>query len=114
VLAVEPHGVLLTSAATERQLSEAIARPYFASQIDPDTRECLKKLMAAAELVTITSRLRRAPIPPARRSLTPISGVPTWATRLRFVSYVVRPTERKIKRREGGSAGFLVGEAHLK
>jgi predicted nucleic acid-binding protein len=32
-------------------------RPYFASLIDPDTQAWLKKLMAAAELVTITERI---------------------------------------------------------
>jgi uncharacterized protein len=57
VLAVERHGGLLKSLATEQQLFEVVARPYFASLIDPDTRDWLKKLMAAAELVTITARV---------------------------------------------------------
>ena len=45
------------SPATEEQLFEVVARPYFASLIDPDTQAWLKKLMAAAELVTITERI---------------------------------------------------------
>ena len=57
VLAVERHGGLLKSLATEQQLFEVVARPYFASLIDPDTRDWLKKLMAAAELVTIIERI---------------------------------------------------------
>jgi len=57
VPAVERHGGLLTSADTEQQLFEVVERPYFASLIDPDTRGWLKKLMAAAGLVTITERI---------------------------------------------------------
>jgi putative PIN family toxin of toxin-antitoxin system len=44
-------------AATEQQLFEVVARPYFDSLIDPDARAWLKKLMVAAELVTITERI---------------------------------------------------------
>jgi putative PIN family toxin of toxin-antitoxin system len=40
-----------------RARSSSVARPYFASLIDPDTQAWLKKLMAAAELVTITERI---------------------------------------------------------
>jgi predicted nucleic acid-binding protein len=40
-----------------RRLFEIVARPYFASLIDPDTQAWLKRLMAAAELVTITERV---------------------------------------------------------
>jgi putative PIN family toxin of toxin-antitoxin system len=54
---VERRGVLLKSLATEQQLFEVLARPYFASLIDPEARAWLKKLMAAAELVTITERI---------------------------------------------------------
>lgn len=56
-LVVERRGVLLKSLATEQQLFEVVARPYFASLIDADTRAWLKKLMAAAELVAITERI---------------------------------------------------------
>ena len=57
VLAVERQGGLLKSAATEQQLFEVVERPYFDSLIDPDTRDWLKKLIAAAELVTIAERI---------------------------------------------------------
>jgi putative PIN family toxin of toxin-antitoxin system len=56
-LVVERRGDLLKSLATEQHLSEVVARPYFASLIDLDTRAWLKKLMAAADLVTITERI---------------------------------------------------------
>jgi predicted nucleic acid-binding protein len=46
--------ILLESPATEGQLFEVTARPYFASLIDADTRVWLQNLMASAELVTIT------------------------------------------------------------
>lgn len=55
VLLVERRG-LLKSLATEQQLFEAV-RPYFDALIDPDTRAWLKKLMAAAEGVTIIERI---------------------------------------------------------
>ena len=48
---------MLKSPATEEQLFEVVARPYFTSLIDLDTRAWLKKLMADAELVTITERI---------------------------------------------------------
>jgi len=56
-LVVERRGALLKSLATEEQLFEVVARPYFTSLIDLDTRAWLKKLMADAELVTITERI---------------------------------------------------------
>jgi putative PIN family toxin of toxin-antitoxin system len=56
-LLVERCGGLLKSLATEQQLFEVVARPYFDSLIDPDTRAWLKKLMAAAKLITITERI---------------------------------------------------------
>jgi putative PIN family toxin of toxin-antitoxin system len=56
-LLVERRGGLLKSLATERQLFEVVARPRLASLIDPETQAWLKKLMAAAELVTITERI---------------------------------------------------------
>jgi uncharacterized protein len=57
VLAVERHHVLLKSHATEEQLFGVVARPYFASLINPDTQAWLTKLMADAEPVTITERI---------------------------------------------------------
>jgi hypothetical protein len=42
------NGGLLKSRATEQQLVEVVARPYFDSMIDPDARTWLRKLMAAA------------------------------------------------------------------
>src|SRR5215831_778836 len=57
VLAVERHHVLFKSHATEEQLFGVVARPYFASLINPDTRAWLTKLMADAEPVTITERI---------------------------------------------------------
>jgi uncharacterized protein len=54
---VEEQGTLLVSRATEQQLFEVIARPYFATLIDPDTRTWLQTLMGAAELVTVTERV---------------------------------------------------------
>ena len=56
-LLVERRGGMLKSLATEQQLFEVVVRPYFDSLIDPDTRAWLRKLMAAAELVTITERV---------------------------------------------------------
>jgi uncharacterized protein len=56
-LLVERRGGLLKSLATEQQLFEVVARPRLASLIDPDALAWLKKLMAAAELVTITERI---------------------------------------------------------
>jgi len=56
-LLVERRGGLLKSLATEQQLFEVVARPRLASLIDPETQAWLKKLMAAAELVTITDRI---------------------------------------------------------
>ncbi len=56
-LVVERCGVLLKSLPTEQQLFEVLARPYFDSLIDPEARTWLKKLMGAAELVTISERI---------------------------------------------------------
>jgi uncharacterized protein len=51
------RGGLLKSRATERQLFDVLARPYFASLVDPETLTWLKDLLAAAELITITERI---------------------------------------------------------
>jgi uncharacterized protein len=48
---------LLKSAATEAQFFEVIARPYLASLIRPETRDWVTRLMASAELVTITEHV---------------------------------------------------------
>jgi uncharacterized protein len=56
-LLVERRGGLLKSLATAQQLFEVVARPRLASLIDPDTQAWLRKLMSAAELVTITERI---------------------------------------------------------
>lgn len=47
----------LRSIATQRQLFDVLARPYFASLIAPATHAWLKILLAAAETVTITERI---------------------------------------------------------
>ncbi len=54
---IERGGVLLKSLATERQLFEVVARPYFVPLIGHDTRAWLGELMSAAELVAITERI---------------------------------------------------------
>jgi putative PIN family toxin of toxin-antitoxin system len=56
-LLVERRGGLLKSLATEQQLLGVIARPYFDSLIHPDARAWLRRLMAGAELVTITEHV---------------------------------------------------------
>jgi putative PIN family toxin of toxin-antitoxin system len=50
---VERHHVLLKSIATERQLFEVLARPYFATLIAPTARDWLKELLGAAEAAMI-------------------------------------------------------------
>jgi uncharacterized protein len=54
---IEQRGILLKSIATERQLFEVVARPYLASLIAPVTHDWLKKLLTAAETVTLTERI---------------------------------------------------------
>lgn len=49
--------VLLKSTATERQLFDVLARPYFVSVIAPDAHAWLTSLLARAEAVTITERI---------------------------------------------------------
>ena len=55
--AVTRGGVLLKSLATERQLFDVVARPYFVTLIGHETQEWLRKLMSTAELVTVTERI---------------------------------------------------------
>src|SRR5437764_12029468 len=57
VRAVEERHVLLKSLATERQLFDVLARPYFVPLIGHETQAWLRKLMSAAELVAITTRV---------------------------------------------------------
>jgi putative PIN family toxin of toxin-antitoxin system len=54
---VEQNDILLKSAVTERQLFEVLARPYLAPLIAPAAYDWLKKLLTAAEAVTITERI---------------------------------------------------------
>src|SRR5690242_20129703 len=54
---VERHHRLLKSLVTDQQLFEVLARPYLAAVIPADTQAWLRKLMTAAELVTITERI---------------------------------------------------------
>jgi uncharacterized protein len=56
-LVVERRGGLLKSHVTEQQLFEVLARPYFDSLIHADARVWLRKVLIAAELVTITERI---------------------------------------------------------
>ena len=55
---VDQHGGLLKSADTERQLLDVLVRPHIAAVTLPDFRDGLLKLLARAELVTITERIR--------------------------------------------------------
>jgi putative PIN family toxin of toxin-antitoxin system len=52
---VERRDQLLKSVATERQLSEVLARPYLAALIASATRAWLEDLLARAEMVTIAA-----------------------------------------------------------
>jgi putative PIN family toxin of toxin-antitoxin system len=51
------RGILLRTAATQRQLFEVIDRPYLANLIAPATRDWLEVLMAKAEAVTISEAI---------------------------------------------------------
>jgi putative PIN family toxin of toxin-antitoxin system len=54
---VAQRGILLKSAATERQLFEVLARPYLAPLIAPAAQAWIVKLLANAELVPISERV---------------------------------------------------------
>jgi putative PIN family toxin of toxin-antitoxin system len=54
---VAQSGNPLKSNTTERQLFEVLNRPYFATLIAAATRDRLTKLLAAAEMVTVTERI---------------------------------------------------------
>lgn len=49
--------LLLKSEATEGQLFDVVARPYFASLISEDTRTWLRTLLAKAEAIAIIERI---------------------------------------------------------
>ena len=51
------HGGLLKSRATEDELSAVLQRPRIASKITPPFVNGIRRLFAAAELVTITGRV---------------------------------------------------------
>lgn len=53
----EQNHVLLKSDATERQLWDVLARPYFTSLVGVAVRAWLSGIMAKAELVEITERV---------------------------------------------------------
>ena len=57
VHAAEQRSGLLKSLATQQQLFDVMARPYFDSLIDAETRSWLQNLMEAAELVMIAERI---------------------------------------------------------
>lgn len=54
---VDQHGGLPKSAETERQLLDVIARPHIAAVTTGTYRADLLKLLARAELITITERI---------------------------------------------------------
>lgn len=57
LIVVEQRGTFLKSAVTELQLFEVVARPHLAALIEQASLDRIRKLMAAAELVTITERI---------------------------------------------------------
>ena len=54
---IDRHGGLLKSAATEQELLHVLQRPYIAAVTIPSFRDGLARMLAAAELVTITERI---------------------------------------------------------
>jgi uncharacterized protein len=60
---IDRNGGLLKSAATERELLRVLQRPHVAAVTIPSFRDGLAKMLAGAELVTITERIaaRRDP-----------------------------------------------------
>ena len=54
---IEQRSILLKSEATERQLFDVLARPYLAPLIAPATLDWLNKLLASAELISISERI---------------------------------------------------------
>jgi putative PIN family toxin of toxin-antitoxin system len=54
---IDQHDGLLKSEATEQQLLDVLRRPYITAATIPSLREGLARMLAAAELVTITERI---------------------------------------------------------
>jgi len=54
---IEKRGHLLKSTATEQQLFDVLARPYFRDLISPASLPWLKTLFASAEPINITERI---------------------------------------------------------
>ena len=54
---VDRHGGLLKSTATELEVLDVLRRPHLAALTIPLFRDGLAKMLAAAELVTITERI---------------------------------------------------------
>jgi uncharacterized protein len=54
---IDQNGGLLRSAATEQELIEVLRRPHIAAVTAPSFRDGLAKMLADAEMVTITERI---------------------------------------------------------
>jgi uncharacterized protein len=54
---VAQYGSLLKTSATEREVMLVLQRPYFAPKVAPFFLENLRRVFAAAELVTITEHI---------------------------------------------------------
>jgi putative PIN family toxin of toxin-antitoxin system len=54
---IDQHDCLLKSVGTEQQLLEVLRRPYLVAATIPSLREGVARMLAAAELVTITERI---------------------------------------------------------
>jgi putative PIN family toxin of toxin-antitoxin system len=54
---IDRYGGLLKSAATEAQIIEVLGRPYIATRVRPLLLENVRRILAAAELVTITESI---------------------------------------------------------
>jgi len=59
---IDKYGGLLKSTVTEQEIFEVLERPRFAPKIAPFFTDNLRKMLAAAEAVTITERVDRAVI----------------------------------------------------
>ena len=57
ILLIGRYGGLLKSTATEQELLDVLQRPRFAPKIAPVFLDGVRRILAAAELVTITERL---------------------------------------------------------
>ena len=54
---IDQHDARLKSATTEQQLLDVLRRPHIEPATIPSLREGLARMLAAAELVTITERI---------------------------------------------------------